>query len=385
MSDTTTILSNDVSAPKNVDTKPLNIIIAGGGTGGHIFPAIAIANAIKKLLPQTDFLFVGAKGKMEMEKVPQAGYDIKGLDIAGFNRSSLIKNISLPFKVVKSFFQVASIFNEFKPDVVIGVGGYSSYPVLRYAQSKNIPTFIHESNSFAGKSNIMLGKKAVKVFTASDSMQQFFAEEKIILTGNPVRQAISHNTVTKELALNYFGLSDHKKTVLVIGGSLGAKSINEAIDKNIALFVQNNLQLIWQTGKPYFEKAIATVKNRDGIYMKDFITQMEYAYAAADVVVSRSGAMAVAELCLVKKPVIFVPYPFATEDHQTANANALVNKNAAKMIKDADALNDLVPALLRLCADEKQQELMKENIGALAVNNADEIIALQILKAIDRA
>ena len=385
MNDVKNIVNEIVSAPQNADARSLRIVIAGGGTGGHIFPAIAIANAIKKIKPQAAFLFVGAKGKMEMEKVPQAGYEIKGLDIAGFNRSSLIKNIGLPFKIIKSFFQVSTIFKEFKPDVVIGVGGYSSYPVLRYAQSKNIPTFIHESNSFAGKSNILLGKKAVKIFTASDSMQQFFAEEKIILTGNPVRQAISHNTVTKELALNYFGLQPDKKTVLVVGGSLGAKSINETIDKNIAAFTQNNLQLIWQTGKPYFEKDTAAVKDVEGIYMKDFITQMEYAYAAADVVISRSGAMAVAELCLVKKPVIFVPYPFAAEDHQTANAKALVNKDAAMMIKDADAMNELMPALLKLCADETAQKMMTENIGALAVNNADEIIALQILKAINRA
>ncbi len=385
MSDTITISNNDISISKSIDTKPLRVVIAGGGTGGHIFPAIAIANAIKKIKPQAEFLFVGANGKMEMEKVPQAGFEIKGLDIAGFNRSSLIKNIWLPFKIIKSFFQVSKIFKYFKADVVIGVGGYSSYPVLRFAQSKNIPTFIHESNSFAGKSNIILGKKAVKIFTASDSMQQFFAEEKIILTGNPVRQAISHNTVTKELALNYFGLDQHKKTVLVVGGSLGAKSINETIDKNIAFFVQHNLQLIWQTGKPYFEKATATVNSVEGVYMKDFITQMEYAYAAADVVISRSGAMAVSESCLVKKPIIFVPYPFAAEDHQTANAKALVMKDAAIMIKDTDVENELMPALLKLCADEKAQQIMKQNIAALAVNNADEIIALQILKAINRA
>ena len=385
MNDIINISNEKIAASTNVDIAPLRIVIAGGGTGGHIFPAIAIANAIKKIKPHAAFLFVGAKGKMEMEKVPQAGYEIKGLNIAGFNRNSLIKNIGLSFKIIKSFLQVSTIFKQFKPDIVIGVGGYSSYPVLRYAQSKNIPTFIHESNSFAGKSNIMLGKKAVKIFTASDSMQQFFAEEKIILTGNPVRRAISHNSVTKELAVNYFGLDQLKKTVLVVGGSLGAKSINKTIDKNIASFALNNLQLIWQTGKPYFEKATATVKDVEGIYMKDFITQMEYAYAAADVVISRSGAMAVAELCLVKKPVIFVPYPFAAEDHQTANAKALVNKDAAMMIKDSDVMNELIPALLKLCADETAQKMMTENIGALAVNNADEIIALQILKAINRA
>jgi len=367
------------------DSKPLRIIVAGGGTGGHIFPAIAIANAIKKMKPQTEFLFVGAKGKMEMEKVPQAGYEIRGLDIAGFNRSSLIKNIGLPFKIIKSFFQVSKIFKEFKADAVVGVGGYSSYPVLRFAQSKNIPTFIHESNSFAGKSNILLGKKASKVFTASDGMNKFFPEQRIILTGNPVRQAISHSSVTRELAINYFGLDEHKKTVLVVGGSLGAKSINDVIDKNIILFAENNLQLIWQTGKPFFEKATATVKGLEGINMKDFIQQMEYAYAAADVVISRSGAMAVAELCLVKKPVIFVPYPFAAEDHQTANASALVNKQAAIIIKDAAVMNDLMPALLNLCANENAQREMAENIAKLAVNNADEIIALQILESLNRA
>jgi UDP-N-acetylglucosamine--N-acetylmuramyl-(pentapeptide) pyrophosphoryl-undecaprenol N-acetylglucosamine transferase len=369
----------------NTLAKPMRIIVAGGGTGGHIFPAIAIANAIKKLMPQTEFLFVGAKGKMEMEKVPQAGYEIKGLDIAGFNRSSLIKNIGLPFKIIKSFFQVAQIVKRFKPHAVIGVGGYSSYPVLRYAQGKNIPTFIHESNSFAGKSNIMLGKKATKIFTASDGMQQFFADEKIVLTGNPVRQAISHSKVTKELAMNYFGLNQHKKTVLVVGGSLGAKSINEVIDKNIMEFAQNNLQIIWQTGKPYFEKATVTVQGLEGVYMKDFIQQMEYAYAAADVVVSRSGAMAVAELCIVKKPVIFVPYPFAAEDHQTANATALVNKQAAIMIKDDAVMSELIPALLKLCTNESEQMIMAENIAKLAVNNADEIIALQILEVINNA
>ncbi len=367
------------------DTKPLRIIVAGGGTGGHIFPAIAIANAIKKMKPQAEFLFVGAKGKMEMEKVPQAGYEIRGLDIAGFNRSSLIKNIGLPFKIIKSFFQVSKIFKQFKADAVVGVGGYSSYPVLRFAQSKNIPTFIHESNSFAGKSNIMLGKKATKVFTASDGMYQFFPEEKIIITGNPVRRAISHNAITRELAVNFFGLNQYKKTVLIVGGSLGAKSINEVIDKNIMLFAANNLQLIWQTGKLFFDKASATVNAMEGIYMKDFIAQMEYAYSAADVVISRSGAMAVSELCLVKKPVIFVPYPFAAEDHQTANANALVNKHAALMIKDAAAMNDLMPALLNLCANENTQMEMTENIAKLAVNNADEIIALQILQSINRA
>jgi UDP-N-acetylglucosamine--N-acetylmuramyl-(pentapeptide) pyrophosphoryl-undecaprenol N-acetylglucosamine transferase len=374
-----------MSDVKNISENNLRIIIAGGGTGGHIFPAIAIANAIKKMKPNTQFLFVGAKGKMEMEKVPQAGYEIKGLDIAGFNRSSLIKNIGLPFKILKSFLQVSKIIKEFKPHAVIGVGGYSSFPVLRFAQSRKIPTFIHESNSFAGKSNIMLGKKATQIFTASDNMETFFPASKIVITGNPVRQSISQSQVSKSGSLKFLGLQENKKTVLVVGGSLGAKSINEAINNNIDVFAKNNLQLIWQTGKPYFETATVTVKGHDEIVMKDFITQMEYAYGAADVVISRSGAMAVAELCLVKKPVIFVPYPHAAEDHQTANAKALVEKKAALMVKDADAGNDLIKTLLKLMADENLQNELKNNISTLAVQNADEVIATKILQAINNA
>jgi UDP-N-acetylglucosamine--N-acetylmuramyl-(pentapeptide) pyrophosphoryl-undecaprenol N-acetylglucosamine transferase len=358
------------------------IIIAGGGTGGHIFPAIAIANAIKKLAPQTEILFVGAKGKMEMEKVPQAGYKITGLDIAGFNRSSLIKNIALPYKLIKSFFQVAGILKSFKPTAVIGVGGYSSFPVLRYAQSKGIPTFIHEANSFAGKSNIMLGKKATRVFTAIDGMERFFPAQKISISGNPVRQTISAGLVSKEEALKYFGLGSDKKVVLSIGGSLGAKSINDAIAKDIELFEQNNLQLIWQTGKPYKEQGLTRAKSKANIFVNDFITQMEYAYAAADMVISRSGAMAVAELCVVKKPVIFVPYPFAAEDHQTVNAKTLVNKRAAQMIKDEEALKKLVPSIISLSKDEALQAQLKDNIGRLAVTNADELIAKEILDSL---
>jgi UDP-N-acetylglucosamine--N-acetylmuramyl-(pentapeptide) pyrophosphoryl-undecaprenol N-acetylglucosamine transferase len=374
-----------MSNVKNIQENKLRIIIAGGGTGGHIFPAIAIANAIKKAKPNTQFLFVGAKGKMEMEKVPQAGYEIKGLDIAGFNRSSLIKNIGLPFKILKSFLQVSKIIKEFKPDAVIGVGGYSSFPVLRFAQSRNIPTFIHESNSFAGKSNIMLGRKATKIFTATDDMKAFFPIAKTLLTGNPVRQTISHSEVSRSEGLKFFNLREDKKTVLVVGGSLGAKSINEAINKNVNVFAENNLQLIWQTGKPYFDTAATVVRGRDEIYMNNFITQMEHAYAAADVVISRSGAMAVAELCLVGKPCIFVPYPHAAEDHQTANANALVNKHAALMVKDAAATNDLVNTLLKLIADENLQNELKNNIQKLAVKNADEIIASNILQSINKA
>ena len=358
------------------------IIIAGGGTGGHIFPAIAIANAIKKLEPSTEILFVGAKGKMEMEKVPQAGYEIKGLDIVGFNRSSLIKNIGLPFKVIKSFMQVRKIFKAFHPDAVIGVGGYSSFPVLRYAQARNIPSFIHESNSFAGKSNKMLGKKAGKIFVANEGMEKFFPAEKIMISGNPVRKSISASEVSREEGIKFFGLDPAKKTVLSIGGSLGAKNINEALDKNLEEFEKNGLQLIWQSGKPFAEKAKERAIGKSNMWTADFITKMEYAFAAADLVISRSGAMAIAELCVMKKPVVFVPYPFAAEDHQTVNAQSLVNKGAGIMIKDSEALDKLVPAIIALAKDEQRQTELKNNIAKLAITNADEIIAAEILKAI---
>ncbi len=360
----------------------LRIIIAGGGTGGHIFPAIAIANAIKKIKPQADILFVGAKGKMEMEKVPQAGYKIEGLDIAGFNRSSLIKNIGLPFKLIKSFLQVRRIIKKFRPAAVIGVGGYSSFPVLKTAQQKGIPTFIHESNSFAGKSNIMLGKKAMKVFVASDGMDQFFPAGSIMITGNPVRSAISQSRVTREEGIRFFGLDPQKKTILSVGGSLGAKSINEALDAQLEQFEANGLQLIWQTGKPYSAKAKERAAGQSNVWTNDFITQMEYAYAAGDVVISRSGAMAIAELCVVKKPVIFVPFPFAAEDHQTVNAQHLVNKNAGLMIKDSEAAVQLVPAIIALTKNEQQQQELKNEIAALGVTNADELIAKKILELI---
>lgn len=365
-----------------MDDMNKKVIIAGGGTGGHIFPAIAIANALRKIEPSIEILFVGAKGKMEMEKVPQAGYAIEGIDIAGFNRSSLIKNIGLPFKLVKSFFQVRSIMKNFKPDAVVGVGGYSSFPVLRFAQTKGIPTFIHESNSFAGKSNIWLGKKATRIFVATDGMGKFFPPEKIMITGNPVRATISHSTIKRGEGIKFFSLDEIKKTVLVFGGSLGAKAINEAIDKNLDQLLNAGLQLIWQTGKPYAAKARERVKGIKAVWVNDFINQMEYAYAAADVVVSRSGAMTVAELCVVKKPVLFVPYPHATEDHQTVNALTLVKKNAAIMVKDSEAIEKIVPMIIELSKDENKQNELKRNISALAITNADEVIAKEVLKVI---
>ncbi len=358
------------------------IIIAGGGTGGHIFPAIAIANALKKIDDKIEILFVGAKGKMEMEKVPQAGYKIEGLAIAGFNRSSLIKNIGLPFKLIKSFFQVRRIFNTFKPIAVVGVGGYSSFPVLKYAQTRGIKTFIHESNSFAGKSNILLGKNATKIFVATDGMEKFFKANKLKITGNPVRKLIVENNISRTEAIEFFKLSPNKKTILSIGGSLGAKSINEAINKYINKFEKNELQLIWQTGKPYATTAQQTAKGRPNIYTSDFITNMEYAYAAADLIISRSGAMAIAEICVAKKPTIFVPYPFAAEDHQTVNAENLVSKSAALTINDNEVLDKLVSSIIALSNNVEQQHTLKQNIAKLAIINADEVIANEILSVV---
>jgi len=358
------------------------IIIAGGGTGGHIFPAIAIANALKKIDGSIEVLFIGAKGRMEMEKIPQAGYKIEGLDISGFNRSSLISNIGLPFKLAKSFLQVRSIVKRFKPDAAIGVGGYSSFPVLRYAQATGIKTFIHESNSFAGRSNIMLGKKATKVFTGTDGMEKFFPKEKIIITGNPVRTAIAEASVTRSEGLNFFSLDETKKTVLVVGGSLGAKTINEAIDKGLDDLLNAGLQIIWQTGKPYSAKAKERANGKRSVWVNEFITKMEYAYAAADIVVARAGAITVAELCVVKKSVLFVPYPYAAEDHQMVNARRLEKKNAALIVKDSEAMEKLVFMTIELSLDESKQDELKKNISALAMTNADKKIAEEIIKNI---
>jgi UDP-N-acetylglucosamine--N-acetylmuramyl-(pentapeptide) pyrophosphoryl-undecaprenol N-acetylglucosamine transferase len=358
------------------------IIIAGGGTGGHIFPALAIANALKKKEPDLDILFVGAKGKMEMEKIPEAGYPVIGIDIAGYNRSSMIKNITLPYKLVKSFLEVRDIFKNFHPQAAIGVGGYSTFPVLRYAQSRGIPTFIHESNSFAGKSNRMLGKKATRIFTASDGMEKFFPSSKMLRTGNPVRKNVVANQISKREGIAFFGLDSRYTTVLVTGGSLGAKSINEAIGAGIPLLTGHQIQLIWQTGKSYTTQAAVFALESKLIWTGEFITKMEYAYAAADIVVSRSGSV-LYELCAVKKPVIFVPYPHAAEDHQTANARNLVEKNAAILVADKDAGKDLVSEILKLANDKPRQDLLRENIGKLAVTNADETIANEILKILN--
>jgi len=358
------------------------IIIAGGGTGGHIFPAIAIANALKKKDNTIEILFIGAKGRMEMEKVPQAGYKIIGLDIVGFNRSSLIKNIGLPFKIIKSFFQARGIMREFKPDAVVGVGGYASFPMLQLAQQKRIPTVIQEQNSFAGKTNMILGKRAKKVCVAYEGMEKFFPKEKIVITGNPVRAAISRSTVSKAEGLRFFQLAEGRKTVFVVGGSLGAKSINEAVDAHFEELLNANLQLIWQTGKLYLAKARERAAGRQGVWVNDFITKMEDAYAAADIVISRAGAIAIAELCVMKKPALFVPFPYAAEDHQTVNAMSLVNKNAALIVKDDEAKDKVISMIIELAKDEAKQNELKNSISRLAITNADEKIAEEILSVL---
>ena len=342
---------------------------------------MAIANALKKQEPGIDILFVGAIGKMEMEKVPEAGYPIRGIDIAGFNRSSLIKNIGLPAKLVKSFFQVRKIIRAFKPDAAIGVGGYSTYPVLRYAQAIGIPTFIHESNSFPGKSNILLGKKATRVFAASDGMEKFFPADKVRWTGNPLRTAIVTHQLSRAEGIEFFGLDEQRTTVFVTGGSLGAKSINEAIDAGIPQLEKQQIQLIWQTGKTYTAKAAERAAESKWIWSNEFISKMEYAYAAADIVVSRSGST-LYELCAVKKPVIFIPYPHATEDHQTVNAMNLVEKDAAIMIPDREAKEKLIPAIIALAGDAQRRTALSNNIGRLAKTDADQQIAKEILAII---
>ena len=358
----------------------MRIIIAGGGTGGHIFPAIAIAQALKRQAPHCEILFVGARGKMEMEKVPQAGFPIVGLPIAGFNRSSLIQNIGLPFKLLLSFWKVRQLFRDHRPDAVIGVGGYSSFPVLRYAQAKGIPTFLHESNAFAGKSNILLGKKASLVFVATEGMEKFFPAARIRVSGNPVRKMIIERNVSREEANRFFGLDPSGKTVLITGGSLGARGINEAIASGLDTFKKEKVQLIWQTGISFAPRAKTLTEGAERIWTGAFIPEMERAFAAADLVVSRSGAMAIAELGIVGKPAILVPYPLAAEDHQTVNARKLVEQQAAWIVADRDAAKELVPAIRRLLDDEPLRQQMGRNIHRIAITDADDRIAEWVLE-----
>lgn len=354
-------------------------IIAGGGTGGHIFPALAIAHALKGENPEAKFLFVGSRGRMEMEKVPQAGFEIIGLDMAGYDRSSWINNLTLPWKLVKSFWQVHRVFTTFKPDAVIGVGGYASFPVLRYAQIKRIPSFLHEANSFAGRSNILLAKNATKVFAGVAGLERFFPLEKLCFTGNPVRRAIAESKADAASGRTFFSLDTDRPTLLVVGGSLGARSINEAIAAGLNLLSDVGIQLIWQTGESYAAIAAAKVQGRKGMWAEAFIQQMDLAYAAADVVVARSGAMTVAELAVVERPAIFVPFPLAAEDHQTMNAKKLVEIGAALLIPDHEAGAKLIETAVALCKNESQRNTMRAAIATLAIRNADERVAKEIM------
>lgn len=358
------------------------IIIAGGGTGGHIFPAVAIANALKKLSPDVEILFVGAIGKMEMEKVPKEGYKIIGLNIAGMNRSNMLKNIMLPFKLIKSWLQARNVINDFKPDVCIGVGGYASFPILKAAQGKNIPTVLQEQNSYAGKSNKMLGKKAKAIFTGYDNMDKFFPAEKIQYTGNPVRSVIQEMNVDKADAYKFFDLDANKKVLFVFGGSLGARSINKALLSCVDRIAAQDIQVIWQTGKTFVGTAKEATSQYSNVKVFDFIRKMEMAYAVADVIVSRAGALSIAELSIVGKPVIFVPLPHAAEDHQTHNAMALVNKGAAIIVKDSVLAESMYDEVLNVFNNEDLQRSLSKNIKPFARKNADREIANKILELV---
>ncbi len=363
----------------------LKIIISGGGTGGHIFPAISIANALKKLRPDAQFLFVGAKGRMEMEKVPEAGYEIVGLPIMGLQRRLTLKNLKFPFMLLKSAKMAKKIIKDFKPDIAIGVGGYASGPLLRAANGAKIPTLIQEQNSYAGLTNKLLGKKAGCICVAYDGMEAFFPSDKIVLTGNPVRGEVVKLDGKKERGLEFFDLEGDKKTVLVVGGSLGAWSINEAIENAIPLLKRLNIQVIWQTGKLFHERALESAKGEEKwLKVHAFIKRMDLAYAVSNLVVSRAGAIAVSELCLVKKPSILVPLPSAAEDHQTKNAMALVTHNAAVLCKDTEVRSQLGQQVQELINDEEHLEKLSKNMEPLGFKDAAELIANEVIKLIDQ-
>lgn len=356
------------------------IIISGGGTGGHIFPAIAIANAIKALDPSAEILFVGAKGRMEMEKVPAAGYEIVGLTIQGFQRSFSPKNLLFPFKVLGSLAQSFAILKKFKPNVVVGVGGYASGPLLFCASLKGIPYLIQEQNSYAGITNKLLGKKAQKVCVAFEGMEQFFPSQKIMITGNPVRDGIAHLHNKKEEAMKFFGLDSAKKVILILGGSLGARTLNQSVLARLDA-IPSNVQVIWQCGKLYYTQLVnqlGTTKPTN-IHLMEFISKMDFAYAAADVIISRAGAGTIAELCLVAKPVVLVPSPNVAEDHQTKNAMALVKKHAALLVRDAIAKEEMISVALALLSNTEKQQFLSENIKTLAMPNAAEQIAQEVI------
>ena len=365
----------------------LRIIISGGGTGGHIFPAVSIANAIKELRPDTEILFVGAEGRMEMHRVPAAGYPIKGLPVAGFDRKNLFKNIPVLIKLFKSQRLARKIVKDFHPHAAVGVGGYASGPTLKVAGSMGIPTLLQEQNSYAGVTNKLLAKQAKKICVAYEGMERFFDKEKIILTGNPIRQGLLNHSTTREEAISTFGLDPNKRTVLILGGSLGARTINQCLMENLDKVKSSGVQFIWQTGKIYIEEAKASVAKFGELpmlHVTDFISDMATAYCAADLVISRAGAGSISEFCLLQKPVILVPSPNVAEDHQTKNALALVNKNAALYVKDVEAKNLLMDKAVEAV---KQPDLLKnlsKNITELAFTDSANIIAKEVIKLAEK-
>lgn len=357
--------------------QPPRIIVSGGGTGGHIFPAIAIANAIKAKHPDAAILFVGAKGRMEMEKVPAAGYEIKGLWISGLQRKLTLQNLAFPLKVISSLIKARKIIKKFNPDIAIGVGGYASGPLLKAAGSMGVLTMIQEQNSFPGITNKLLAQKADQICVAYDNMDRWFPKGKIIKTGNPVRRKMVEIEGKRELALQHFGLDLNKKTVFCMGGSLGARTINHSVAAMLHKFGEQNIQLIWQTGKLYHKQALEDISTHAGEHLcvKDFIYEMDLAYAAADIIVSRAGAMSISELCLIGKPSILIPLPSAAEDHQTKNAQALVDQNAGILIPDSECKTKLAPILFDLLSDDSRQQELGKNTSTLAMPNADTRIA----------
>lgn len=363
--------------------KNKKIIISGGGTGGHIFPAVSIANVLMSMDKETEILFVGAQDRMEMELVPKAGYKIIGLPIAGFQRRLTIKNVSFIFKLMNSLKRAKKIIKDFDPDAVVGVGGYASGPVLRIASRRKIPALIQEQNSYAGVTNRILSKKVNRICVAYDGMEKYFPAEKIVLTGNPVRQDIL-NQVDKNEALQHFGLVADKKIILILGGSLGARTINNSLLSHLDKIPENGVQILWQTGKYYYENAKKEAEKADNqnVIVKDFINRMDMAYAVADLVVSRAGAGTISELCLVAKPSILVPSPNVAEDHQTKNAMALVSKNAAVLLTDAECENSLVDKALLLINEQDMLKQLSNNIAKLALKDSANHIANEVLNLI---
>ncbi len=360
----------------------LRVIISGGGTGGHIFPAVSIANAVKDLRPDAKILFVGALGRMEMQRVPAAGYDIKGLPIQGFDRKNLLKNVKVLYKIWKSQRMARQIIKEFRPQVAVGVGGYASGPTLNMAAAQGIPCLLQEQNSYAGVTNKLLAKKAAKICVAYEGMERFFPAEKIMLTGNPVRQQLLESTVTREAAVRSFGLDPEKKTILLVGGSLGARTINESVLQHLDLIKNGDVQFIWQTGKFYSAEIAERLKGHEMPQLKvlDFISDMAAAYKAADLVISRAGASSVSEFCLLGKPVILVPSPNVAEDHQTKNALALVHRDAALYVKDVEAKENLLPLAIATVHDDAKLESLSKNVLKLALPDSARIIAQEVIK-----